>query len=120
MNLQFVKAVKSDAKEITELLIRVYNDDIKRWKKTKLEGFIPGYDSEDMQKFHMRTGAYYKFMCEEKIAGIVVITNTRKYHDRIDFLYIDVDYQNKGIGTKMIKLIEEKFPSVTEWTLDTS
>lgn len=118
--LKLLEATEEDAKQIVELLIRVYNDDLKKWSKTEVEAFIPGYDSEEMQKFHMKYGAYYKIMLEEKIVGVILASNTGTYHDRIDRLYIDVEYQDKKLGTEVMNLIEKEFPYVTVWTLDTS
>lgn len=66
-NLHLIKALNSDVKEITELMVRVYNDDHSKWAKTKTEGFMPGYNSEKMQEFIIENRICYKIMYEYKM-----------------------------------------------------
>lgn len=117
--VRLVKAKECDAKGLTEILTRVYHYEINRWEKTKEEGFIPGYDSEDMQRFYMRIGHYFKILYEDNLVGMALITYNGDYHARIDRLYIDSEYQGKHIGTRVMNLIESQFPRVRIWTLDT-
>lgn len=118
-DLRLVRAQECDAKALTEILTRVYHYEINRWGKTKEEGFIPGYDSEDMQRFYMRIGHYFKILYGENLVGMALITYNGGYHARIDRLYIDSEYQGKHIGTGVMNLIESQFQKVRIWTLDT-
>lgn len=120
VNIGLFKAAKEDGQEIVEMLTRIYEDDIKRWNKTEIEAFLPGYNSVEMQKFYMENREYYKIVHEDNIAGIVVVDYNGGYHARLDKIYIDIGYQDKKIGTKVMNLVEELFPEVEEWTLDTS
>lgn len=117
--LSLVRAEEKDATALKELLTRVYHYEINRWGKTKEEGFIPGYDSEDMQRFYMRIGQYFKILYGSKLVGMALVTYNGGGHARLDRLYIDSEYQGKHIGTRTMNLIESEFSMVRIWTLDT-
>ena len=38
---------------------------------------------------------------------------------RVGTIYIDPDYQNRGIGSEALKFIENQFSNVKIWSLDT-
>ena len=112
-------ALDSDAEEIRNMMITVEADEADRWYDNGKRPFIPGYDSVDMQKYHMWDGKYYKIMYNDLLAGVLLLSHTGREHARIDRFYIDPLFQNKGIGSKVIALIEEKYPMVKIWILDT-
>lgn len=53
------------------------------------------------------------------MSGVLLISHTGREHARIDWFYIDPEFQNRGIGGKVITIIEEMYPMVNIWTLDT-
>ncbi|WP_052131429.1 GNAT family N-acetyltransferase [Planococcus sp. CAU13] len=80
----------------------------------------PGYDSIEMTKYMIEELAYYKIRYEEGIVGGVIVTLTGKTFGRIDRIFIDPTYQGKKIGSRAMDLIEEEFPAVHTWDLETS
>ena len=112
-------AVEADAEQIRDLMIAVERDETEKWFDHGERPFIPGYALIDMQKYHMWDEKYYKIMSEENLAGVLLISYTGREHARIDRLYIDPSFQNKGIGAKALELIEQMYPMVKIWTLDT-
>lgn len=62
---------------------------------------------------------YYKIIYNGEIVGGVV-TLSGKTHGRIDRLFIIPSFQGKGIGSKVIGLLEESFANVLTWDLETS
>ncbi|GCD10397.1 GNAT family N-acetyltransferase [Clostridium tagluense] len=112
-------ALDADAKQIRNMMIDVERDETDRWYDNGERPFIPGYNSVDMQKYHMRDKTYYKIIYNEVLAGVLLISYTGREHARVDRLYIDPTFQNKSIGSKVITLMEEMYPMVKIWTLDT-
>jgi GNAT superfamily N-acetyltransferase len=108
-----------DAEKIRDIMVGIFQDERLRWFKDGGEPYIPGYNSIDMQKYHTWDNKYYKILFNETIIGTTLISSTGREHGRIDRFYILPEYQGLGIGSKVIKLIEERFPSVKVWTLDT-
>jgi GNAT superfamily N-acetyltransferase len=118
--IRLEKATEIDAEQIRDLMIKVEKDETNRWFDIGERPYIPGYDSIEMQKYHMWDDKYYKILSDERLIGVILITYTGREHARIDRLYIDTNVQSKGIGTRVIELIEKTYPNVKVWTLDTT
>ena len=50
----------------------------------------------------------------------IIVTISGKSYGRIDRIFVDPVYQGKGIGSYVMKLIEEEYQSVRIWDLETS
>lgn len=73
----------------------------------------------DMQRYHTWDNKYYKIIYKENLIGVTFICYTGREHARINKLYIIPEYQGMGMGKKVINIIEDMFPMVKIWTLDT-
>lgn len=112
--IHFKKANISDAEEIVELKVRAFSEEV------LLYGFgPPGYDSVEKEKKLIENGFYYKILDNSKIIGGIIIFDKGNGHFRLGGLFIDLDYQNKGVGTKSIEFIEKEFSKVKKWSLET-
>jgi GNAT superfamily N-acetyltransferase len=119
--IKLEKVEKNDAKDISELLNNVYYGELETVFKGKEEQLnIPGHGSADMQIYRTWDDKYYKIMYGNKMVGIVLVYTTGREHGRLDLLYILPEYQGKGIGLKVIQLVEEIFSEVKVWQTDTS
>lgn len=105
--------------EIRDIMVEIVEDEALRWFKNGEKPYVPGYKSIEMQKYHTWDNKYYKIIYENRIIGVILISHTGKEHARIDRFYILPKYQNIGLGSKVIKLVEELFEDVKIWTLDT-
>lgn len=119
------KAVLSDAERLTKLMKKTFDQEAKRWLPS--DGKVcdyniqpPNYDSIEMTKYSIRELDYYKVMNSGEVVGGVILTLAGKRFARIDRIFIEPDYQGKGIGSKVIALIEALYPSITNWDLETS
>ncbi|MBU3197111.1 GNAT family N-acetyltransferase [Clostridium algidicarnis] len=112
-------ALENDARQIRDMMISVERDEADRWYYNGERPFIPGYNSINMQKYHMWDKRYYKIMYNEILAGVLLLSYTGREHARVDRFYVDPTFQNKGVGSKVITLMEEMYPMVRIWTLDT-
>ena len=112
-------ALETDAEQIRNMMVEIERDETDKWYDNDERPFIPGYDSINMQKYHMWDKKYYKIMYDDILAGVLLISYTGREHARVDRFYIEPTFQNKGIGSKVITLIEGMYPMVRLWTLDT-
>jgi GNAT superfamily N-acetyltransferase len=62
---------------------------------------------------------YYKITHLDKIIGGIKLFDLGNNHFNLGTIYIDPVYQNMKISTKAIKFIEEEYPDVKIWSLDT-
>lgn len=119
------KASVTDAEQLTAILKRTFDEEANKWL-TSQENIIdfnivpPGYSSVEVTKYMIRELFSFKILYDQEIVGGIVITISGEYYGRIDRIYIDPNYQGKGIGSRAITLAEEQFPYVRIWDLETS
>lgn len=113
------RVVDEDCEEIRNLMVKVFEDEKSKWFKNGGKPYIPGYNSIEMQKYHTWDHNYYKIIYDHNMIGVILVSYTGKEHARIDRLYILPEYQGISIGSTVLTLIEELYPEVNEWSLDT-
>jgi len=119
------KASLVDAEVLTEIKKKTFDEEAKKWLPNQ-EDVIdyniqpPGYESIKMTQYMIKELNYFKIKYDEKIVGGIIVTVSGKSFARIDRIFIDPSYQGKGIGTRVIHLIEQEFPRVRTWDLETS
>lgn len=117
--IKFELATTEDAKILTEISKRAFHFDI-NYGATD-EGGPPGYDSAEFQLMVINANvtAYYKILLNDTIiGGFWVRTESigRYFFDRI---FIEPEFQNLGIGTKVFEFIFSEFPEAKVWLLET-
>ncbi|MGM0863239.1 MAG: GNAT family N-acetyltransferase [Bacillota bacterium] len=119
------KARIQDAEILTNIKRKVFDAEKEKWL-LHAENVVdyniqpPGYDSIEMGKYMIHELNYFKIIYQEELVGGVIVTLEGKRNGRVDRIFVDPDYQGKGIGSSAIRLIEEKFPKVRSWELETS
>ncbi|MGG5782813.1 GNAT family N-acetyltransferase [Bacillus albus] len=126
MTIIFIeKATTLDAEKLTEIMTKTFDEEANRWLCGQGDGIDyniqpPGYSSVEMMKYSIEELDCYKVIMDEKIIGGIIVTISGKSYGRIDRIFVDPVYQGKGIGSFVIKLIEEEYPSIRIWDLETS
>jgi GNAT superfamily N-acetyltransferase len=116
--IKFMKAKLADAEKLTEVQIRTFDDDSRRFFGQP-NGGPPGYNSIRWQLMIMRKGIYYKILEGTKIIGGIIVFIMSPGHYNLGRIYIDPEYQDQGIGTQAMNFIESTFPDAQRWTLGT-
>ncbi|MCX2825205.1 MULTISPECIES: GNAT family N-acetyltransferase [Bacillus] len=123
--IRIEKASITDAEKLTEIKKRTFDEEAKKWLPNQ-ENIIdyniqpPGYYSIEMTKYMIKELNYFKVIYNKTIVGGIIVTISGKSFGRIDRIFVDPDSQGKGIGSKVIDLIEKEFPNVRAWDLETS
>lgn len=109
------KAKDEDAKDIIKCKIDAFREEV------KLYGFgPPDYDSlEGMIKL-IKEENYFKILDKEKIIGGIRVRDNGEGQYWIGAIYIYMISQNKGVGTKVMKLLFDEFKDAKKWSLETS
>ena len=110
-------------------LIRLRDEDIKEFKQLMINAFQYGYEyfcgkdkeqvlpekdiDDDLKKEN--TFAYEMIDNNEIIGGVIVSINEKTNHNYLDFLFVKVGVQNKGIGKKIWNEIEKLYPNTKVW-----
>lgn len=119
------KAFITDAEKLTEIMKRTFDEEGKKWLPNQDDVIDyniqpPGYSSIEVTKYMIRELEYYKVLKDNEIIGGIIITISGKSFGRIDRIFIDPNYQGKGIGSRVIHLAEREFPNIRIWDLETS
>ncbi len=112
------RAKTSDGKSLTYLSKRIFDDDSRRFLNRECGG-PPGYSSEKVNIKLIRGMDYYKVRLEDytTIGGIIISTRNQKGY--IQRMFIDLPYQEQGIGKYVIDYIQSIYPLIEEWELET-
>ena len=104
----------TDAKDLRDIAVKAFEDD------NVLYGAMPpDIDSIEWHKFNIKSGMYYKIIYDSNIVGGIKLFYIGDGHYRLGTIYISPEYQNKNIGTEVIRLIESQYPQAKKWSLDT-
>ena len=97
------KANEKDVEDMAKLIINGFSKYPYHDKWTKKE-------AKDSVKSDLIRGKGYVAEERKKIVGFIVITKeiSGKIYLFIENLVVDIDYQRKGIGKKLVDFIEEK------------
>ncbi len=121
MKLIYEVATEEDIPILTDIMTRTFDDDTQK-HLGELKGGPPGYDTGEffqqwMIEQEKSTG--YKIILDDKIIGAFIVFISDLGKNILGTIFIDPDYQNKGIGTKTWKYIEEMYSGAISWILNT-
>ncbi|WP_242218588.1 GNAT family N-acetyltransferase [Bacillus cereus group sp. BfR-BA-01380] len=125
LTIRIEKASIIDAETLTAISKRTFDEEAKKWLPDQ-ESIIdyniqpPGYASIEMTKYMIKELNSFKIIYNETIVGGIIVTLSGQSFGRIDRIFVDPNYQGKGIGSKVITLIEKEFLNVRAWDLETS
>ncbi|MBT2762177.1 GNAT family N-acetyltransferase [Paenibacillus sp. ISL-20] len=112
------RAIKSDAPKLAEIQKASFDDESKHFNNNEICGPL-GYDSVSWQEEMMQNCEYYKVLYNgEIIGGVMIFIESNQVHN-LGRIFIDPNYQNQGLGKKVMKEIEGSFPDSAKWWLDT-
>lgn len=118
------KAAIWDAEKLTAIMKKTFDEETRRWSvNLEMRDYNiqpPGYSSIEMTRYMMEELVYYKIVYNKVIVGGIIVTITGKSFGRIDRIFVDPAYQGRKIGSRVMELIEEEFPRVRTWDLETS
>jgi GNAT superfamily N-acetyltransferase len=125
MKISIEKASLKDAELLTGIMKKTFDHEAAKWlknEKTVLDYNIqpPGYDSVKKNTYMISELEAFIISAGGKPAGGIFVTISGKSYGRIDRIFIHPEHQGRGIGSKAIELIEEEFPAVRNWHLETS
>ena len=110
-------------------LIKLRNEDIKEFKKLMQESFQYGYESVygkckeqvlpdkdiDENLNNPNSHAYEMIDNQEIVGGVIVTIDEKTNYNHLDFLFVKVGVQSKGIGQTIWKEIEKLYPNTKVW-----
>ena len=119
--LRFEPAGEADIPELTAVMTRAFDDDSRRHLGLE-RGGPPGYD--DGEFFRQWLLGYeesvgYKIMDGARVIGGLIVWILPGGHNRLGTIFVDPDYQDRGVATRAWAFIQATYPEARSWTLDT-
>lgn len=114
--LKIEQAFERDFRKIWEIQIKAFEKD-----SLDSSDFSPG--NESFEDFYSKREKFIinKICFEESIIGAICIRKYLKESEwKISRIFILPEYQNRKIGTDVLKEIERKYYFVKKWLLETS
>ena len=109
-------------------LIKLRDKDINEFKKLMQESFQYGYESvyggdkeqvlpdKDIDENLKDPNSYaFEMIDNKRIVGGVIVTINENNNNHLDFLFVSVGVQSKGIGQAVWKEIEKLYPNTEVW-----
>ena len=114
MDIQIRPASRAHARLLTAIQIESFAEQVKQYDFPP-----PGYDSVNHQIRWMKQHHYFEILCGEEIIGGAIVRQIDKDTAYILRIFVRSDWQNRGVGSRTMALLERRFPRITKWQLDT-
>lgn len=116
MGLKIARTIPREAEALLRIQKDAFQADLKKYKDNDSS---PAAETLEFFKYKLNHSYHYTLFADEKIIGGVCIVKVTDDHYRLFRIFISPDYQNKGIGSKIVPYMEKKFPQAKKWSLDT-
>ena len=110
--------LEADIDELVDAMREAFDDDSRRFRGTD-GGGPPGYDNGDFLRTWAPQGEAYSILCEERIIGNIIVFPQPGSVSFLGNITIHPDYQDRGIGSHVIVLVESMHPDCRVWRLGT-
>jgi GNAT superfamily N-acetyltransferase len=121
MDLSFETITESDIPELTRVMTRAFDDDAQRHLGQE-KGGPPGYDDGGFFQewlFPYEESKGYKVLLDGRIVGGLIVWILEDGDNILGTIFVDPDYQNRGIGTRTWEFVEATYPDTKSWKLHT-
>lgn len=118
-NIELIRAETEDVKILRDSQVKTFEDDNKNKPKGAAMGLPPGCDSIKWNSERILENEVYKIICNGVLAGGFIIFAYGKNKKEIGRVWIEPEYQNKGIGKKAFEILFKTVKEKTEWKLET-
>ena len=112
--VSLVEASEIDSERLAEIGKRAYDSDI--GFGALAVGGPQGYDSAAYYTRSLRFLGCYAILQGEDIVGGAIV-NVSGVHGIIERIFVDPDYQRKGVGSEAMRQLIARYPDVALWTL---
>ena len=118
--LKLLPLLESDVPDLAEIMERAFEEDARIHLEENDLG-SQGYDLYFLKRWGLSEEATsYKIVYKDKMIGGVLLWLQEKKHTHfLGNLFLDVNYQNQGIGTQVWNMIEAMYPDTISWSTET-
>ena len=112
--MKFVELKKEDISKFKKLMQEAFQYGYESIYGKSDEQILPKKDIEDNLK-NENSYAYEMIENDDIIGGAIVTIDEETNHNHLDFLFVKVGVQSKGIGQAIWREIEKLYPNTKVW-----
>jgi len=116
LKFKIVPSKHMEANELLKLQKEAFHSDLIKYKDYFLS---PAAESLQYFILKMQTSLYYSIFVDGRLAGGICILEQTKDHYYLYRIFLGSEFQNKGLGSKILQQLEKQFFLVKKWSLDT-
>lgn len=105
-----------EAEEILSVQKEAFKDDLETYKDYKTS---PATEPIEKLLYKINKNFHYTILVEDKIIGGAELRLDFETECYINRIFLLPEFQNKGLGTRIMTYFENEFPKVKKWTLCT-
>lgn len=120
-NLVFEELTEKDIDILTPIMKRAFDEDTRIHLGRECGG-PPGYDNGDfLRRWALRDDVTaYKISCDGRAIGSILLwINTETNANFLGNVYVDPEFQNRGIGKTIWGFVESEYPNTEVWRTET-
>ena len=117
--LAFEAITEADIPELTTAMTLAFDDESQRYQGIE-KGGPEGYDNGDFFRkwlFSYKESQGYKIIFNEKIIGGFIVWIYENGNNVLGTIFVNPEYQNRGIGSITWEYIEKRYPETKTWIL---
>lgn len=116
MKFKIIPSKHAEAKELLKIQKEAFHSDLIKYKDYRTS---PATESLDYFFFRMQNSLHYSIFVDGRLAGGICLVKQTKDHNYLYRIFLGSEFQNKGLGSKILQELERQFPKVKKWSLDT-
>ena len=121
LDISFRLMEESDIPDLTQVMKRAFDDDAQKHLGQE-SGGPPGYDNggffqEWLLPYEESVG--YKVLVGDDLIGGIIVWILPKAHNILGTIFVDPNFQDRGVGQRIWIFIEETYPDAKSWRLGT-
>jgi GNAT superfamily N-acetyltransferase len=119
--LSFEEIIEADIPELTTVMASAFDDDAQNHLQQE-RGGPPGYDDGGFFRewlFAYEQSVGYKAIVDGKIVGATIVWILPRGENILGTIFVDPAHQDRGIGTRIWRFVEETYPDARSWKLYT-
>ena len=121
LNLVVEEIAGVDVPALTRVMRRAFDDDSKRHLGVE-KGGPEGYDDGEFFRkwlFGYEWTVGYKAISDGRIVGAIIVWIFDTGRNYLGTIFVDPEYQNRGVGKRLWDFIESRYPKTKSWQLET-
>jgi len=121
LELTFYEVAETDIPRLTEVMARAFDDDAQKHLGQE-RGGPEGYDNGDFFRqwlFGYQESVGYKVVAGEEVIGGIIVWILPQGHNVLGTIFVDPEFQDRGVGERTWRFIEETYPQTKSWRLAT-